>query len=169
MGNLEKGSTFKDGYRTLTVTGTYRDGSLLVRTISNERLKAFKKATVKANELLGDHSRLVAKLISIKDSGGSAYFQATTDLAESMKTELAEAGIQSFPVGLDNVVAQVFAEEHEGLKSTEDAFVGVMRTTPDGVRYRVKCPFPKTSLKWVRTARAALQEASRARTNNTHK
>ncbi len=163
MSNLEKGSQITDGDRILTVTGRYRDGSLLVRTISNERLRAFKKATTKANELLGDPGRLAAKFNSATDLNASVYFQITSEVAESMRAQLADDHIQSFPIGLDNVVVQFMAEEYRGLEITEDVFVGDMRTTPDGVRYRVKCPFPKTSLNWVRTARAALLEAARAR------
>lgn len=167
MTGLEKGSTFRDGDRELKVTGTYTDGSLLVRTISEERLQAFKKAAVKANDLLGNPSRLVDRFRSSASPSPTDYFGIATTFSDPISEEFAKDGASTFSIGVTNVVVQFLAEELKSIKFSEDVFVGVLQENPDGIKYRVKCPFPKTSLRWIRTAHEAWREASG--TKNNHK
>ncbi len=166
MSNLEKGSTFRDGDRELKVTGKYTDGSLLVRTVSEERLQAFKKAAVKANDLLGSPSRLADRFRSSASPKPTDYFGIATNFSDPISEEFAKDGASTFSIGVTNVVAHFLVEELQGSKVTEDTFVGSLQTNPDGIGYRIKCPFPKTSLRWIRTAQEAWCEVSGTKNNH---
>lgn len=144
MGSLEKGSTFKDGNKVVTVVGRFRDGTVLASTFSNDQMLPLKAAMSRVSNVLGREDRLNKEI-----SNHGNYFGVIQDLTQSERPNVPVEQQRVLQGGLFNVATHLDVKDGLG-ETPEDVFVGGILTTKEGIKYRVQCPFARIATAWIK-------------------
>lgn len=144
MSKLEKGSTFKNRDKTVTVVGRFRDGTPMGRTISDEKLAPLKAAVSRLSGVLGRENALKEGM----DRHGS-YRGLIQDLVKKEYSNIPDELQDILRAGAFNVENHLDVKNLSG-ELPPDIFVGTKITTADGISYRVQCPFARISTAWIK-------------------
>lgn len=139
MANLEIGSQFKHGEKTVTVIGKLEDGTISGRRISPHRHATLKMAMSQASRTLGNEDELKRR---IEEEGG--WHDVVQAVGRQISKQLPVSIREELENGLHDVIVT-------GTSSHVDSqpFTRKFKTNK-GIEYSVTCPFAKISTSWLK-------------------